>query len=617
MPDHITPTPDTMDLLLNAPAVIAVLSGPDHVYEFANNHYMNAVGKRDIIGKPIREALPELEGQVIFELLDNVYRTGIPYYGSELKLMLDTKGKGELEEIYFNFIYQPVHNNAGKVEKIFVHASDVTDLVKARQKVEENEKKFRTLVMEAPMATGLYTGREMRVELANDMMLKLWGKDHTVIGKTLREALPELEGQPFHQLLEDVFTTGKAYHSEEQSADLVVDGKLQTFWFNFTYKPIHNAHGEVYAILNMAVDITSQVEAKKKMRDAMSQVQFIIDAAEFGTWNSDRVNNVVTWDDRCREILGFDKNDPIDYLDIASYIHHDDVEKVRTAMSNASTRESNGHYEVEFRTLGRQNRAMRWVRSKGKVDFDNKGEPIRFAGIVQDFTEYRKLQQQKDDFLAIASHELKTPVTSVKAYAQMMESIFRGRGDEREAVMLSKMDRQVDKLSNLVNDLLDVTKINAGKLQFNEDRYELATLTEEVIEEIERTTQTHSIIREITGPVSMYGDKDRVAQVMINLITNAIKYSPGAHKVIVSTRYENGRAVFSVKDFGMGIPKDKQDMVFEQFYRITHKSPKIQGLGLGLYISSQIIRRQGGKIWVESEEGQGSTFSFMLPVGKG
>jgi signal transduction histidine kinase len=239
----------------------------------------------------------------------------------------------------------------------------------------------------------------------------------------------------------------------------------------------------------------------------------------------------------------------------------------------------------------------------------------KIIGVTFDITDHKELQQQKDDFIGIASHELKTPVTSIKAYTQLLGRILLQKGDSLEAAMVTKMDNQITRLTKLIGDLLDVTKINSGKLQFNEICFDLNALTCEIVEELQRTTETHRLIETVSTPVMVFADPERIGQVMTNLITNAIKYSPAADKILINTYIKNSEIVFCVQDFGIGISVEKQEKVFEQFYRVSgdmqHTFP---GLGLGLYIAAQIIKRARGNIWLESQEGEGATFCFSLPI---
>jgi PAS domain S-box-containing protein len=238
-------------------------------------------------------------------------------------------------------------------------------------------------------------------------------------------------------------------------------------------------------------------------------------------------------------------------------------------------------------------------------------------GIVSNFrnvTERVVLERQKEDFVGIATHELKTPVTSIKAYAQILLKRFGRDGNEAAVKMIEKMDVQLNKLIALIGDLLDVTKIEGGRLQMHEDFYDFNQLVMEVVEELQRTTDDHKIILTLNEAQEIYGDKERIGQVLTNLISNAIKYSPAAGDIIVNSGVNDGGVNICVQDQGVGISKDHQEKVFERFYRVSGpEGDSFPGLGLGLYISHEIVKRQGGRIWVESEKGKGSTFCFTLP----
>jgi PAS domain S-box-containing protein len=247
--------------------------------------------------------------------------------------------------------------------------------------------------------------------------------------------------------------------------------------------------------------------------------------------------------------------------------------------------------------------------------FNSKKDVIAVAGTTRDITELRNLTQQKDDFIGIASHELKTPVTSIKAYGQVLQTMFKRRGEAKAVEALQKLDAQVNKLTNLIGDLLDVTKIQSGRIEFHEDYFDFNKLVNEIVDEMQLTTEFHTLKKKLGKTIRVFGDRDRIGQVITNLISNAIKYSPHTNEIHIVTTSENQKVTLGVQDFGVGIPKDKQEKIFEQFFRVSGPNHStVPGLGLGLYISSEIIKRQGGRIWVESVEGKGSNFCFSLPV---
>lgn len=254
-------------MIHQAPMGIALLSGRDMTVEVGNEKIFELWGKSPArVGETILELLPEIKEQGFLELLKSVYDTGVPYFGAATQVLLIRNGVPET--CFFDFTYTPLRDASGAVSGVMVLANEVTAQVLARKKVEESEKRFIALIEEAPFATAVYKGRNLIIDIANDAMIRLWGKDCSVIGQQLALALPELEGQPFLHLLDRVFTSGESHHEKEARADLVVDGVLSTFYFNYTYKPLRDERGQIYAILNMAVDVTAQVLARRRLEES-------------------------------------------------------------------------------------------------------------------------------------------------------------------------------------------------------------------------------------------------------------------------------------------------------------------------------------------------------------
>jgi len=241
---------------------------------------------------------------------------------------------------------------------------------------------------------------------------------------------------------------------------------------------------------------------------------------------------------------------------------------------------------------------------------------------MEDITERKRAEEEKqqlltqrEEFMAIASHELKTPVTSLKGYTQLLHARFTKAGDERSAALLARMNAQLDKLIHLIGELLDVTSIEAGKLSWHNERFDLDALVREIVEEVGHTTERHQMRIEGAVRTPVYGDPERIGQVLTNLLTNAMKYSPQANAILVTLASDAESATVGVQDFGIGIAPEKQAHVFERFFRVSDPEHEtFPGLGLGLFISAQMVKRQGGRIWVESRVGTGSTFFFTVPL---
>lgn len=233
---------------------------------------------------------------------------------------------------------------------------------------------------------------------------------------------------------------------------------------------------------------------------------------------------------------------------------------------------------------------------------------------IIDITEQKLSQQQKDEFIAIASHELKTPVTSIKVYAEVLQEKFEKANDQKNAELLGKLDGQLERLAKLINDLLDTTKISEGKLMLDVEEFDINNLIKEHVEELKRISQKHQLIFRPSSLPLIAADKHRIGQVLVNLVSNAIKYSPDGGEIRIISEAVNDGIRITVKDKGIGIPASLKENVFQRFFRVTN--PKIQtypGMGLGLYISAAIVKRHGGSIDVESKENEGSAFSFFLP----
>ncbi|WP_423148276.1 CHASE domain-containing sensor histidine kinase [Rubrolithibacter danxiaensis] len=224
----------------------------------------------------------------------------------------------------------------------------------------------------------------------------------------------------------------------------------------------------------------------------------------------------------------------------------------------------------------------------------------------------KELENKKDEFIGIASHELKTPLTSIKAYFQLLE---RAELKEKERVFAAKANTQIQKLNNLIADLLDVSKIQSGKLQLNISTFLLKDLIADSVENVGHMFASHEIIKPAIIPdITLKGDKFRLEQALSNFLVNAIKYSPGQDKVFVEVELLKKKVIIKVKDKGIGISKENQKQIFEKFFRAKELSPILSGLGMGLYISSEIIKQHHGEITVQSEVGKGSVFEIILPL---
>jgi two-component system CheB/CheR fusion protein len=245
------------------------------------------------------------------------------------------------------------------------------------------------------------------------------------------------------------------------------------------------------------------------------------------------------------------------------------------------------------------------------------GEIIGVTGTSRDVTEQVELEKRKDNFISIASHELRTPITVLSGFTQLLVRHFGQQGMQEPISMLHKMDAQISRLVRLVDELLDASKIQAGRLDYEEEPIDLDALVHEAVEMLQASNPKHILRASGATHAVILGDKDRLGQVLTNLITNAVKYSPQANRVDISLSTSEKEALVSVTDYGVGIATTHQKHIFDRFYRVHDSSNKtFKGLGMGLYIAYDIVKRHGGDLTVESAEGKGSTFIVSLPSGK-
>ncbi|WP_074489431.1 ATP-binding protein [Mucilaginibacter polytrichastri] len=292
-----------------------------------------------------------------------------------------------------------------------------------------------------------------------------------------------------------------------------------------------------------------------------------------------------------------------------AFIHPDDLQNCLNKWIRAL--ETGTEYLVEFR-LKFKNGDYVWHLARA-LPYAQDHEVTLWLGTNTNIDLQKTNEQRKDEFLSIASHELKTPLTSIKAYNQIVQKIS---DPEKLKPFLKKSADHIARLERLISDLLDVTKINAGKVFYAQEPISIRDLIIHSIESIQHTIGSHEIIVETVPDISYIGDQLRLEQVLHNFISNAVKYSPDADKIIVNSKIDEDNIIVSIQDFGIGIARENIDRLFDRYYRVDNTAMRFEGLGLGLFISAEILRKHGGSFWIESEPGKGSTFYFRLPLNK-
>lgn len=387
------------------------------------------------------------------------------------------------------------------------------------------------------------------------------------------------------------------------------DGSVH--WIDVNGKLFYDEGNNPSRMIGTIKDITQAKKDEQDLLDREEKFRLLANEMPQFVWTADEDGNVNYFNQSLYRYTGLTP-DLVTSDRWLGFIHPDDQqENIRVWLEAVKTGEDY-IFENRFR---RHDGVYRWQLSRAKPLKDNAGDITMWVGTSTDIQEIREMDEQKDYFISMASHELKTPITSIKGYVQLLESKYRNADDPFLKNSLKVVNKQIESLTTLVADLLDVSKIKTGSLQLKKTNFEINGLLEEVIAEIKNINPKSEILYNTTNTVNVYADEDGIRQVIINFLTNAVKYSPKSLQITVSLEVQNNEAIVSVKDAGIGISVENQLKIFDRFYRVEGKNEKtFPGFGIGLYIASEIIKKHNGKIGVNSEMGQGSTFYFTLPV---
>lgn len=267
-----------------------------------------------------------------------------------------------------------------------------------------------------------------------------------------------------------------------------------------------------------------------------------------------------------------------------------------------------------IRIVDKKTQKRRWFMMRARPLFNKDGTIRMVVTIYTDITQKRETEFYKDEFINLASHELKTPLTSLKVYGQILQKKIMEKNYTGLLNICGNFNNQIHLLENYVSDYLDSNKIQSGKINLQLKTEDIQNIITEVCRDLQNICSSHKLITTSIHQKVLV-DKDKIRQVLSNLIINAVKYSPNADKIYIRVRNENNTIIINVKDLGIGIPGEYQDKIFDRFWQVKNKKREnFEGLGLGLYITKGIVESHGGSIWVTSEPGKGSTFSFTIPV---
>ena len=499
----------------------------------------------------------------------------------------------------------PTRNERGEIIKWFGTSTDIDDQKRTTEALRLSRERF-DLVHQSIELGQWYCDLPFDKLDWNDICKKQFGLplDAEVTIDLFYELLHPNDRERIRLAIE----RSLAEHSDYDVDYRVIGPDGQIRWIRAIGKGFYDESGEAKSFDGITIDMTDRKRVEEKLQAQAELLELAHDAILV----LDLDNVIQYWNHGAEEMYGWSAEEAIGQTSNV-------LLQTRFPQSLEAIKEhvfETGQWEGELVHVRRDGTEIT-SDSRWAVLYDADHVATSILEINRDITERKDLERRKDEFISMASHELKTPITSLKGFAQVLHRRLQQSEDEQTLRFLTRMDGQLDKLTQLINDLLDISKIQTGKLAFRKEEFDFAALVRDIVEDVQAATQTHQI-ELLSGlhdtPVIVFGDKDRLGQVLINFLTNAIKYSPNANRVIVRTCANEQYVTVSIQDFGIGIDEAHQQRIFERFYQVDASNKTAPGLGIGLYISNEIIVRHHGHISVVSKKGEGSIFRFMIPL---
>lgn len=515
------------------------------------------------------------------------------------------------KRVLISFFAFPIFNKSGEVLGVSKIAYDISD----QKEAEEKQATLATIVGSSDDAI---IGKNLNgiITSWNPAATKLFGyTEEEAVGRHISLIIPKDSLVEEEMIIENIRKGEKIDHYE--TIRIAKDGTEKLV--SLTVSPIKDKKGEVIGASKVAKDMSFLDNEGEKQ----ATLAAIVSSSDDAIISKTLKGIITSWNESAQRMFGYTEEEAIGQH-ISLIIPKDRLSEETKIIGSIAKGEKIDHFETVRVAKDGTERNISLTVSPIK---NTRGKIIGASKVARDissrieiekqrnlYTErLKELNQYKDEFMVMASHELKTPITVIMANLQILDEIME---KNENAVFIKKALKQVEKLSELISNLLDVSKIQAGKLSLSREQFDLDALLKEVIQNLQQTTKNHRIIynKKNHQKLMVYADRERIEQVVTNIITNAIKYSRKSGDIMVNASKEDGSITVNIEDQGIGIPKKDLKNIFLRFYRVSGSASSFAGSGVGLYIAAEIVRKHKGKIWAESTEGKGSVFYFSLPV---
>lgn len=558
----------------------------------------------------------------------------------------------------------PIFNVNGGIKEWLCLSSDITErklaeeiLTSSQKNLEQQKRTYETIISGTPDLMYIFN-LDYRFTYANTALLNMWGKTwDEAIGKNLIENGYEKWHAEMHEReIDDVVATGTSIRGEVAFPHASLGRRL----YDYILNPVFDDDGKVIAVSGTTRDITERDRWQQQLKDSSEKLQAMneefatineeltasneqilstnehlsklnaqlimayqsieegkvalslaIEAANFGTWFIHSVTREFITDARLKELFGYFPDEPLSIEQAIAQITEEYRDFVSNKLENAIY--NNGDYDVSYPVIGLHDNKLRWLRAIGSLKVDPSGTFSAFTGVVMDITEQKMEEMRKNDFMGVISHELKTPLTSLAAYLQLLELRIARNSDNVISRALSQSLKQTKRMTDMINGFLDFARLESAKMHIDRSVFDIADLIRESEEEARLLYGTHNLVFDPVESQLIDGDKGKLGQVIANLIGNAVKYSQPHTTIQVFCISDEALVKVGIRDQGLGISEENLPKIFDRFYRIDDNN-LISGFGIGLYVSFEIIKLHEGRMWAESVLGEGSLFCFTLPI---
>jgi signal transduction histidine kinase len=645
-PSSVLSDKTLLKILYQSPIATAIYTGEELHIVFANSAMCKLwnIAENDIKGKTYNEirrgSTPNLTRQ-----LQRVWQTGLTY--SDAAAPYTLTANGYIYTQYYN-IELSAYKNADGPTIAVVHTAvplnktgvakhtdaasfatssiDQTAAVKAITNNLFDAPVLETLIDDASIGVVITAGEENKILYVNRAYSQMISRNiDSLRGSRLFDILPEAEAY-FAPIINEVRNNRRPVYLYDTPYSVYDNGETSRGYVNVIYQPFTHPLTGVKGVLAICHDVTLQTINKQQLETFNAELKttnhdlqlnqtglrLAADTAKLGIWTFNPETNEFGLDARCRGIFGLDANEVITKADVGTVIDEKNVNLVNQLVQNAYAGKPG---MVEYYAINRKTGKRSWVRGSAQFIPPSANSGGQLIGTMIDLSAEKDEEKRKTDFIGFVSHELRSPLTSLSGYIQVLQLRASKVGDEKINDLITKSRRQVDRMAALISGFLDVVKMGEGGIQLDLSVFDLADLLSASEDECATVVQTHKMVyRAVTGAI-VEADYDKIEQVLTNLINNAVKYSPQGTTITVAAERLDDEVKVSVADEGLGISPADIPNLFDRFYRAQSEHTKtIKGFGIGLYICKEIIESHNGRIWVESEIGKCSVFYFSLPL---